>query len=455
MIQLTRSLLRRTWKKKLGEKQDHFDRCGDACREAELNLGQSAAELDSGKEVTELQKQSVLSQIKALHNTILKLEQQNLENGSIKDPLNRAMLRALYNQLDEQNRKADVVYDQFVLAFQSVMGWLRTLAAELKKPATKQFAPKKVRGILKTHYCKKGADITDDDELFTVVEEMIKTAMKPKKGRKGKKAPPSVAQFDDDELQACTRRIAHIFPYPEQYVHSTGGEEVDGEGEKDSAARAMSPLDRHIQAMIFKLEYTYLRSGKSSIGQKLDNLQASLTARQKQVRDHKKIDEDDRKPDWQEKLEEQTQMVETLQDDIRGAEGERAEALQDLSSTKLLLERLIISWTDTVEQAHQEQELTEFEARLEKFASIFENSVRPWVRYLQLIQTAAHSKPKSCLRFEMPKLTFRGESDQLALTQKNLHRIFNILDVPPEEREQRVRSAGTSTASSFHGDESD
>lgn len=130
--------------RKLEEKHGKLDRCDDARREAELHPGQSAAELDTDKAVNEFQRQSLLAQIKALHKTISKLEQQNLENGSIKDPRNRAMLRALFNQLDEQNRKADLVYDQFVLAFQSVMGVLWLLNSRSPQPNN---SPKERSGV--------------------------------------------------------------------------------------------------------------------------------------------------------------------------------------------------------------------------------------------------------------------------------------------------------------------
>lgn len=233
------------------------------------------------------------------------------------------------------------------------------------------------------------------------------------------------------------------FPKPEEYVCGTGGE-VDDEREEDSAAPATSPIDRHIKAMISKLEIKYLKSTESRIGQKLDDINASLEERLKALRVHRNIRQDARDAEWKDKLVEYQEPVEALRASLREAEGERAEELKGLSSTKLVLERLIISWTDIVEQAHQDAGLTEFEARLEKFASIFENSVRPWVQYLQLIQTAAYSRPESCLRFQMPKLTFEGEDEQLALTHKNVDHICKMLDVPPEER-----------ASSVAGDESD
>merc|ERR1711957_806133 len=115
--------------------------------------------------------------------------------------------------------------------------------------------------------------------------------------------------------------------------------------------------------------------------------------------------------------------VEDVQKDVNEAEKDRTDALKDLSSTKLTLERLVISWTDIVEQAHQEKELYEFKTRLLKFESIFKLYVRPWVEFLERLHSASLRKPNSCLRFDMPELTFRGEQPQLVLTNKNLKRI--------------------------------
>jgi len=438
-------------------KQGQLDKSDAELCEAEQNLAHLSDKLKNHLLTSDGKKESLFDQIKKLRKKISDMETKEFENGSIKDPLNKAMLRALFSQLDDQNRKAEVIYDSFVLAFQSVMGWLRTLASELKKPAIKQLSDRQVRGVLESHYVNKGSDIKDGDGLYDIVEEMIMSTMRPRQPgmeKKGKKAPPSVAKVPESELRQCARDIAHIFPFPERYVSSIG-EQVDGQDERDSNMPAMSPHDKHFQAMISKLEKSYLSSGgHSSVGQTLDDLKAKLEEQKTEVRKHKKIKPFEREAGWDEELTTKQNNVEDVQKDINEAEKDRTDALKDLSSTKLTLERLVISWTDIVEQAHQEKELYEFKTRLLKFESIFKLYVRPWVEFLERLHSASLRKPNSCLRFDMPELTFRGEQPQLVLTNKNLKRIFNILDVPPAERESKVR-AGTSDVSSVTADADD